>query len=138
MNTRRFAQHDPMIPRGPAADYLRRPAPKRDKPTAGPVPRVKHQRQARAVARRSIQNRLGLDVRADASEETQWLTIADVALVLGKSEADVFAGHLRGNAPQFQERRNPDTREFELVCSIETLGLHLIAQADPRESTRRK
>ena len=142
IKTRRFApkQAEALTPRGPASQYLtkNRGRPAEGKPAPGPVPRMKHQRQARAVARRSIQNRLGLDVRADASEETQWLTVADVAMVLGKTEADTYAQHLRGDPPKFQERRNPDTREFELVCSIETLGLHLIAQADPRESTRRK
>ncbi|WP_018872972.1 hypothetical protein [Thioalkalivibrio sp. ALJ16] len=110
--TRRFAQRDPMIPSGPAKAYLDRPAPKRDKPKAGPVRRVKAPRSAKKIDRRSVLNLLPVNFSMEQAEaeirrenDPNW-TELDCAAALGCTVGDLERMRRAGTGPDYTETRD--------------------------------
>ncbi|WP_026279709.1 hypothetical protein [Thioalkalivibrio sp. ALJ16] len=123
-------ERDPMIPSGPASQYLTknrgRPS---DQPKAQNPQRVKIPRAARKVARASILAKLSTAPLAFTGESgEQWLGLAEIGLVLGLDVAEVADQHARGEGPPLEMRKN-EQGHHELMGSVTNLTLYLITEA---------
>ncbi|WP_038054735.1 hypothetical protein [Thioalkalivibrio sp. ALJ1] len=126
-------KRDPMIPSGPASQYLtkNRGRPSK-KPKAENPERVKIPRAARKVARASILAKLSTAPLAfTGGTGEQWLGLSEIGLVLGLDVAEVADQHGRGEGPPLEWRRN-DQGHHELMCSVTNLTLYLINEATAR------